>query len=222
MTLDRKRYRWFYDRIHSRYYNLAMKWCFLPLGGEEKVRRTLLAGIDFQPEEQILDMCCGTGNTTFVIAKMMRERSVIKGIDLSRGMIENARKRNRFSNVEFMVMDAENTSFSEGDFDKVVIPFALHEMFCEARLRVLREARRVLSPRGTLAVLELDNPPRLSDRLFMGFWFFYWLPFNFETPTRRDMFRRGLAEEVRGVGFRDVSKVSLYNGVLQVVQGQKG
>ena len=222
MTLDRKRYRWFYDRIHSRYYNLAMKWCFLPLGGEERVRRTLLAGIDFQPEEQILDMCCGTGNTTFVIAKMMRERSVIKGTDLSRGMIENARKRNRFPSVEFMVMDAAETSFSDGEFDKVVIPHALYEMFSAARLKVLREARRVLKDGGTLAVLELDNPPNLALRLFMGFWFFYWLPFNFETSTRRDMLQYGLVREVREAGFRDVSIKSLYNGVLQVVQGQKG
>lgn len=221
MTFDRKGYRWFYDHVHSRYYNLLMKWCFFPWGGERKVRRVLLEGIDFQPGDRILDMCCGPGNTTFVIAEMVGKQSVVKGIDLSRGQIESARRRNHFSNVEFMVMDAANVSFHDGEFDEVVIPHALHEMFSAARLAVLREAKRVLKKGGTLVALEVDDPPSLLLRLFMGFWFFYWLPFNFETATRRDMLRRGLAEEVREAGFHNVSKASLCHGILQVVQGQK-
>ena len=118
-------------------------------------------------------------------------------------------------------MDAANTTFRCGEFDKVVIPHALHEMFADARLRVLREARRILVDGGTLAVLELDKPTSLALRLFMGFWFFYWLPFNFETPTRRDMIRGDLIQEVRKAGFGHVSKSSLHNGVLQVVQGRR-
>lgn len=218
----RKRYLWFYDHVHSRCYHLLMRWCFFPLGGEEEVKRTLLAEIDFQPQDRILDMCCGPGNTTFVIAEMLGGQCVIRGIDLSRGQIENARKKNRFPNLQFFVMDAERTAFHDEEFDKVIISFALHEMFSDARLAVLREAKRILTDGGTLTILELDNPSRLSDRLFMGFWLFYWLPFNFETPTRRDMLRRGLMEEVKEVGFRNVRKASLYKGVFQVVQGQSG
>ena len=52
-------------------------------------------------------------------------------------------------------------------------------------------------------------------------WFFYWLPLNFETPTRRDMLRRGVANEVREAGFRTVSKTSVARGVLQTVVGRK-
>jgi ubiquinone/menaquinone biosynthesis C-methylase UbiE len=82
----------------------------------------------------------------------------------------------------------------------------------------LREANRVLRPSGELVVLELDNPPRLSRRLFAGFWFFYWLPFNFETPTRRDMFRHGLATEVRAAGFTNIRKTNYFGSIFQVVQ----
>jgi len=221
MTVDGKRYTWFYDHIHSHCYNMAMRWCFFPWGGERKVRQRLLEGIDFQRGDRILDMCCGPGNTTFVIAEMAGAQSVITGIDISRGQIESALRRNRFPNVRFMVMDAENTAFHSGEFEKVVIPHALHEMFADARLRVLREAKRILVDGGTLAVLELDKPTSLALRLFMGFWFFYWLPFNFETPTRRNMFRGGLVQEMRKAGFGHVSKSSLYNGVLQVVQGRR-
>jgi ubiquinone/menaquinone biosynthesis C-methylase UbiE len=221
MASNRKLYRWFYDHIHSKYYNLLMKWCALPFGSEKKMRQTMLEVVPLQPGDRVLDMCCGTGNTTFAIAERVGERSEIEGIDLSRGQIRVAKRQNRFSNVKFMVMDASQTCFREGDFDKVVIPHALHEMSRTTRLAVLREARRVLRDGGTLAVMELDNPPGWLLRLFVGFWCFYWLPFNFETPTRRDMMRHGVAEEVREAGFGDVSKTSMYNGVLQVVQGKK-
>ncbi len=221
MILDRRHYLWFYDHIHSRYYDLLMKWCFFPLGGERKVRRTLLANIDFRPGEEILDMCCGSGNTTFAIAEMAGQDSTIVGIDLSAGQILRAKRRNRLSNVDFMVMDAAQTCFPNGRLDKVIIPFALHEMFHQQRMEILAEARRLLRPGGLLAVLELDKPPRLALRLFMGLWLFYWLPFNFETPTRRDMLRQGLVPELQEAGFRDVSRTCLYQGVLQVVRGRR-
>ena len=221
MTSERKRYVWFYDHIHSRYYNLLTRWCFLPFGGEAKVRRTMLEVVTVQPGDRVLDMCCGTGNTTFAIAERAGKRSTIKAIDLSAGQINVAKRRNRFSNIDFMVMDASRTSFGDGDFDKVVIPHALHEMPRATRLAVLGEAKRVLTDGGTLAVLEMDNPPTLSLRLFIGFAWFYWLPFNFETPTRKDMLKRGVTNEVHEAGFDNVSKASFYNGVFQVVQGRK-
>jgi demethylmenaquinone methyltransferase/2-methoxy-6-polyprenyl-1,4-benzoquinol methylase len=221
MGSDRKLYTWFYDTIQSRYYNLLLKWCFLPLGGERRVRREMLEVVALRPGERILDMCCGTGNTTFAIAEKVGSRTEIKAIDLSSGQIRVAKKRNRFPNIEFMVMDASDTSFGEGTFDKVIIPHAIHEMPRATRLAVLREARRILVEGGTLVVLEMDNPPSLFLRLFIGFWWFYWLPFNFETPTRRNMLSHGLEKEVREAGFSSVSKSSFFKRVLQVVQGRK-
>ncbi len=221
MTSNRNLYRWFYDNIHSRYYNLLMKWCFLPFGGEQRVRREMLEVVDLRPGDRILDMCCGTGNTTFAIAKRVGEVSNIKAIDLSSGQIRIANRQNRFANIDFMVMDAGRTSFCQGDFDKVVIPHALHEMPRATRLAVLKEASRVLADAGTLAVLEMDNPPNPLLRLFVGLWWFYWLPFNFETATRRDMLGRGVAAEMAEAGFVSVRKLSLHRGVFQLVQGRK-
>jgi ubiquinone/menaquinone biosynthesis C-methylase UbiE len=221
VTSNRNLHRWFYDYIHSRYYNLLMKWCFLPFGGEQWVRREMLGVVDLRPGDRILDMCCGTGNTTFAIAKRVGEVSKIKAIDLSSGQIRIAKRQNRFPNVDFMVMDAGRTSFCRGDFEKVVIPHALHEMPRATRLAVLKEAGRVLVDGGTLAVLEIDNPPNPLLRLFIGLWWFYWLPFNFETATRRDMLGQGVAAEMAEAGFGSVHKLSMHSGIFQVVQGRK-
>ena len=221
MLSSRKAYKWFYNHVQSRYYNLAMKWCYVPLGGEEKCRRELISPVTFSPNDRILDMCCGTGGATFAIATKAGPRCQIIGIDLSFGQVEAAQRNCRYDNVIFLLGDAAASSFKEHSFDKVFITHALHEMELDTRLKVLSEAKKVLREKGQIIILELDNPPSLFVRLFIGFWFLYWLPFNFETPTRRDMLRRGLTRELAEAGFTNIRKISKCRGIFQVVFGEK-
>lgn len=229
MVLSRKSYKWFYDNIQSRYYDLAMKWCFLPFGGERKCRQELIEPIGFEPKDKILDMCCGTGGATFAITQKAGEKAQIIGMDLSWGQIRIAHKwfnkltarGNRFNNVKFIEGNVAKTGFRDGYFDKVFITHALHEMKEDERLDTLKEAKRILKEQGKLIVLEVDDPKNFFIRVFTGFWFFYWLPFNFETPTRRDMLRYGLENEVKEAGFRNIRKISSHQGILQLVEGEK-
>lgn len=223
MPQDRKWYKWFYDNIHSRWYDLLIKWLLWPFGGEKKFRQEMIEPIEFSPNDRILDMCCGTGGTTFVIRERVGEDAEIIGLDLSPGQIRIAKKKNRFSNVKFIEADASNTDFETGYFDKVIIPHALHEMPRKIRLKVLREARRVLKEKGKVIVLELDDPENPKRRLLLGLWLGYWLPYpiNFENPTRKDMLKHGVVNEVREAGFKDVQKISKFQGTMQVVIGEK-
>lgn len=221
MTQDRKWYKWFYDNIHSHYYNLLIKWCLLPFGGEEKWRKELISPIDFSSRDKILDMCCGTGGATFAIAQKAGKRAEIIGMDFSSGQINIAKRNNRFLNVRFIEGDVAKTGFEDGHFDKVFITHALHEMPRGTRLSVLNEARRILKIGGKVIVLELNNPQNFFVRLFIGLWWFYWLPFNFETPTRREMLKYGLKNEVEEAGFKNIRKISKYRGVFQIVEGEK-
>jgi ubiquinone/menaquinone biosynthesis C-methylase UbiE len=219
MALDRATYRRFYDHIHSRYYNILVKWCCLPFGGEARCREELLGSVVFSPAERILDLCCGTGGATRFISLKAGNRSPIIGVDLSLGQLRVARRNRQLGHVRFVQGDATSLPFHDRTFDKVFITHALHEMHREIRQGVLAEARRVLKDRGAIVILELDKPRRCAVRWFAGLWFFYWLPFNFETSTRRDMLRRGLIREVEAAGFKAVTKTSKYAGVFQVVQG---
>jgi demethylmenaquinone methyltransferase/2-methoxy-6-polyprenyl-1,4-benzoquinol methylase len=219
MAISGKAYRWYYDTIACRYYDLMIKWCFLPFGGETTVRSEILDAASPVRGERILDMCCGTGSVTFAAAERAGEQSQIIGLDLSLGQIRVAQKRNRRPNVGFIAADAAQTPFCDSEFDRIIITHAVHEMTRPLRLAVFTEAGRILKPKGVLAVLEMDSPPTLPWRLLIGFFWFYWLPFNFETPTRRDMLRHGVVEEVGEAGFDEVEKTSLFHGAFQVVQG---
>ncbi|MFQ6115576.1 MAG: methyltransferase domain-containing protein [bacterium] len=104
-------YKWFYDNIHSHYYDLLIKWCFLPFGGEGKCREELLTSVDFSPKDKILDMCCGTGGATFTIAKRSGRECEIIGMDFSTGQIKVAKKKKHFSNITFVEGDVTSTGF---------------------------------------------------------------------------------------------------------------
>ena len=185
------------------------------------MRTKLIEPVSFKRGERILEMCCGTGGATFYISQKAGNSSEIIAMDLSSGQLRHARRRKYCCPTQFIEGDVKNTTFEENFFDKVFITHAIHEMPRESRLKTLCEAKRVLKNRGEVIVLEIDKPDGIWLRMLIGLWFFYWLPGNFETPTRRDMFRRGLSNEVKESGFMSVRKHSACCGIFQTVIGRK-
>jgi demethylmenaquinone methyltransferase/2-methoxy-6-polyprenyl-1,4-benzoquinol methylase len=232
--ISRKMYRWFYDHVHSRYYDGLMRWCFLPFGGERRCRQRLLSAVRWPAGERILELCCGTGGTTRSIVAAAGRRSpsghqenfvvpcTLFGLDLSAELLRHAARKRDLAYVILVVGDAARVCFPAESFDKVIITHALHEMMHAQRLRVLGEAYRLLRDGGDVVILELDRPAGWLWRQFVALWWFYWLPFNFETPTRRDMIKIGLTNEVAATGFQQVRKTSYGRGALQTVRGRKG
>lgn len=217
VVISRKTYKWFYNHVHSLYYNPLMTWCFLPFGGEKKCRRTLIEPVQFSAKDTILDMCCGTGGVTLTIAEKVTGQCKIIGVDLSANQIDKAIKRNRFQNVDFLVCDAAQSGFRANSFNQVFITHALHEMVRDERLTVLIEAKRVMLEDGQIVILEIDRPDNRFIRLFTAFWYFYWLPFNFETATRKDMLEQGIDVELAEVGFRNIQKYRCCGGIFQIL-----
>lgn len=219
--MDKKLYKWFYDNIHSKYYDFMIQLFSLPFGGEKIFRTTLLKPIQFRSNEKILDMCCGTGGATLFISQKANRSAGIIGIDLSRGQLKRALNKNYGCPTFFAECDASCLSILNCMFDKVFITHAIHEMPRSERLQTLKEAKRVLKSNGELIILELDNPPNFFLRILIGFLFLYWLPGNFETVTRRDLMKHGLINEMAECGFAHVRKFPSYKGILQTAVGIK-
>jgi len=90
----------------------------------------------------VLDIACGTGELCFELAALRSCR--ILGVDLSRRMIEFARKRNRYDKVHFELGNVTNLAqFKSQEFDFATILFLLHEISRHDQVAVLNEARRV-------------------------------------------------------------------------------
>jgi trans-aconitate 2-methyltransferase len=99
----------------------------------------VLALLDLNGSERILDAGCGEGKTTAEIASRVPRGSVV-GVDPSSDMIRFAQDHFTHANLRFEVADARRLSF-ENEFDLAVSFNALHWIpDQEAALRSIRSA----------------------------------------------------------------------------------
>jgi ubiquinone/menaquinone biosynthesis C-methylase UbiE len=117
-----------------------------------------------RPIDAALDVATGTGNTAFALAPYVGR---IIGLDISSGMLEQARNRAReekLNNIEFREGSAEEFPFAEGSFSLVVSRHAPHHF--RNLEKFLSEVRRVLLPGGRFVLADQISPSwRVSDWL---------------------------------------------------------
>lgn len=116
--------------------------------------RTLIGRLGIKCGERVLDLGCGTGFTSCLIA---RDRGAyVVATDLKPGMLIWARKRERREHVvdavRLVAADAHRLPFKDGSFDAAVVESVL--VFCDVPV-ALAELYRVLKPDGRLGCNEL-------------------------------------------------------------------
>jgi len=110
-------------------------------------------------DAQVLDLCCGTGDLAFSLARTAKARII--GADFSHSMLVRARDKavaeaNGRALVPFFEADALHLPFADGSFDLVTSAFGFRNLAnYEAGLQ---EILRVLKPGGSLAILEFSEP----------------------------------------------------------------
>ena len=128
--------------------------------------RGLLAHLDLDADERVLDVASGRGVTALVIAG---EHPVeVDGVDLSESNVahatEAARQAGLAQRVRFHAGDAERLPFPDAVFDAVVCECA----FCTFpdKATAASELVRVLRPGGRLAITDVTiAPPGLTGDL---------------------------------------------------------
>lgn len=141
----RSQIRW-YDHVAATYDQHR-----LPLSArvaELVVRRATLA-----EGAMVLDVGTGTGNVAIAAVRCVGPRGLIVGVDLSAGMLCEARRRADGLPIEFLEMDAEALGFGDAIFDAAVSSLltGVHVV------PVLREVHRVLRPGGRAVFASYTN-----------------------------------------------------------------
>jgi len=198
----------------------------LSLGLDERWRRATARALHSPPGVRLLDIGCGTGRLTALVAK---EAGAAVGVDVSGGMLREARERG----VRLMVQaSALRLPFPDGAFGGVASAFVLRNL--EDLQGAFGEMARVLAPGGSLALADITEPRnRLWRRLFDAY-FLVAAPALGRVLGTRDAYRylsRSLPQlpppgEVRTMiaraGFARAEERSLFPGMITLWTAIRG
>lgn len=117
---------------------------------------------------RVLDLGCGTGDFGFAA---LERASHVTGLDFSHKMLEKAEKKALSSGLSdrcrFQWGLADGIPFPDESFDCVISGFVLRSLVGKMET-VLKEARRVLKPGGSLVLLEHGRPEKSLMRALHG------------------------------------------------------
>lgn len=138
----------------------------LTLGQIQRIRERI-ADAYVQPGMSVLEIGCGTGTLT----TMMAERgAIVTAIDASPAMLGEAEKRiaegELTEHVSLQFMDAAVISehFAEGSFDLIVSTLVFSELSPPERGYVLQACQKLLAPDGRLLIADEVVPSRRLNR----------------------------------------------------------
>lgn len=109
------------------------------------------------PEARVLDLGCGAGHLSFVVAPFAAR---VTAYDLAEEMLSVVREeaqRRGLENIETVRGSAEALPFDDGSFDAVVSRYSAHHW--RALPAALKEIHRVLRPKGTLLLIDIAGGP---------------------------------------------------------------
>ncbi len=104
-----------------------------------------------RPGERILDVGCGAGQTSLALASAVGPAGAVTGVDISRPLLEVARRRAGADGPTFVEADAQTYPFEAGAFDAVFSRFGV--MFFADPTAAFVNLRRALKPGGRLAFI---------------------------------------------------------------------
>jgi demethylmenaquinone methyltransferase / 2-methoxy-6-polyprenyl-1,4-benzoquinol methylase len=118
-----------------------------------------------RPGARALDLCCGTGDMAFALARVARvSEPSIFGADFSHAMLVRACRKSRGNSLCWIEADALRLPLPDAGFDLVTSAFGFRNLAdYDAGLR---EILRVLRPGGEVGILDFGEPKGLIGRLY--------------------------------------------------------
>ncbi len=133
--------------------------------------RKKIAGY-INPESEILDLCSGTGELAFEIARINSKVRIV-ALDFCRQMLDRAaskaNSREFGAKIKWVLAKAEDLPLHEESFDYVTSSFALRNI-AEHLDGVLNETYRVLRKGGRVLALEIGRPSNIFMRRLYYFY----------------------------------------------------
>jgi demethylmenaquinone methyltransferase / 2-methoxy-6-polyprenyl-1,4-benzoquinol methylase len=183
-----------------------------------------------RPDAQALDLCCGTGDMAFALARQQTKAGIF-GADFSHAMLQRASAKGQGAELRWVEADALQLPFSDEHFDLLTSAFGFRNL---ANYDAgLREILRVLKPSGVCGILDFGEPQGLLGKIYRVYFRrvlptvgtlisgvrgpYAYLPASVERfPNPDEMLAR-----MRQAGFREASWTPYTLGIAGLYRGQK-
>jgi demethylmenaquinone methyltransferase / 2-methoxy-6-polyprenyl-1,4-benzoquinol methylase len=220
-----------FDRI-ARVYDLMNT--AMTAGMHHRWRERAADRAELSPGGSALDVCCGTGDVAFALARRVGVDGAVVGCDFSERMLELARRKavdRGVAQARFEWADALQLPYPEGSFDAVTAGFGVRNLVDLER--GLAEMVRVLRPGGRAVVLEITQPRRRPLSTFYSLWFDRLVPLLGALAGDRDAYAylpesvkrfpspEGLAAVMDDAGLERIRYLLLAGGIIAIHSGVK-
>lgn len=220
-------------------YDLMNK--IMTFGMDKKWRSLAVRQVKARPGANILDVCCGTGQLSFELAKAVGSKGKVIGLDFSEKMLvialrrlneQNSKRKQDWGKITLLQGDAMNLPFKSDTFDGVTIGWGLRNLSDLPGSIV--EMTRVVKPGGIIVSLDMAKPClNIYKQLF-------WLYFERIVPLMGRIFAKNeraysylfksakefpsqqeIAAIFKHCGLKDTGYKNLSGGVVALVSGKK-
>ena len=226
-------------KVNALFARIARRYDFLndlqSFGLHRNWKRRVAKLASVAPGNRALDLCCGTGDLSFALARRGAETT---GLDFSTQMLAVAAQRQQASsklktqNLKFIQGDAQQLPFPENSFDIVTVGYGLRNLTNWER--GLDEMCRVARPGARLIVLDFGKPANALWRSL------YFMHLKMSVPLMGWLFcgdasayayileslkhypaQLAVAEKMRQLKLTNVRVINLLGGAMAINYGEK-
>lgn len=141
----------------------SLEWLILHHRTKEYARKKIADNLSLFPGMKVLDLGCGPGFWTHLLAEQVAPTGMVKGIDIDKNLIDYAVKSSekyKGINVGFAICDFNDLKKYDGEFD---IAFSANCLaYFEDPENYLRKFKKVLRPDGRIICRHFDHTFWLS------------------------------------------------------------
>ncbi|MBN2350566.1 MAG: class I SAM-dependent methyltransferase [Bacteroidales bacterium] len=173
--------------------------------------------MEIQPDDQILDLGCGTGRNANLMRKYLSDNGHITGLDISEHMEKQFRQKfNDDKRIEFINRRIDQSLNLQKSYDKAFISFVIHGFPHEVRDAVIKNAFEHLKQGGSFFILDfgefnMDKMPGLHRFIFE----------KIECKYAFDYIKRDWKEILKGYGFENFAEYFYLRKYIRLLKAVK-